>query len=230
MLQVAGGAAPSTSLLALLHVLTKMASSTDHPFEYVAGLKVKALKNHTLMLSTLNELSDLGRDAASRLRKDTKFKVLADAGSHVSGNAKIFEEIVRWETEHREEMSKVAEGGVATIQILGVDVAGKIQNRALSEKDNVFTDCVEHQAAEFGNQLNAVDRTMQAVAKDMHKGGPADWTSGLADDAGIGAVVAKAAKTLLTVPMDAMKTAIASTEKAGIWRWLPWDMTGATSD
>ena len=194
-----------------------MATSTNHKFEVVVTMKVKCLKNHALMMSRLDELEKLGRDAASRLKKDPKFKVLADVSQHVAANDKIFADIAQWESGHPDELSQaVAQDLTPTAELaaLAVDVVKKLKNRAPSEKDTMFTDCVEHKAAEFVNLLTEVMANLRAVSKGYYMGGPSDWKANLQNNSAVNVVVAKAASTLLTIPMDQMKSAIANAEKA----------------
>ena len=217
-LQVAGGASPSSNLLASMHILTKMASGTNHPHEALACLQVKAIKNHALYMSALGDLRDLGRDASARLKKDSKYKVLKEVALGLDGFRKVTEEIKEWQEANADKLAAIS-AGVADVpkiedEILAIDVVTKLQGRAPSERDIAFEDCVEHQVAEFGNQLRGVTHNLGKVTKGYHVEGPGSWKNTLDPQATLAQVIAQASGTLLAIPMENLKAEIQATEKA----------------
>ena len=212
---MAGGASPTPALLSKMSLLTKMASQTEHRLEEICQLKVKALKNHMLFMANLEELDKSGRDAASRVRKDAKYKILGACSNHLSSSATLFGEIRAWETAHEEDMAASRENPAAENTVLTIDVVGKLSNRAPCERDTIFTDCLEHRAAELRNMLNDLSGNLKMVSKGLFEGGHSDWKATLSPTAPIAAVLAKASGSLLLIPMDALKASLASAEKAG---------------
>ena len=213
-MQVSGGADPSSALLGSMSVLTKIASITDHPYEALASLQVKALKSHMLWQSSVGDLDALGRDTPSRLRKDVKYKVLSTVSSHMANSNKIFSEIEAWLGDHQDLMQRANQESDPELAVLLVDVVGKLKGRAPCERDTIWEDCVAHKSAELGNLLTDVKCSVESTTKVYYKGGASDWKASLAPDANLKAVLARAAATLLGVPMDSVKSVIATADKA----------------
>ena len=198
--------------------MTKMATWTEHPREALASLQVKGLKSHMLFMSLVADLEGLGRDTQSRLKKDTKFKMLRDVSSHESQCSKIFEEIQQWEAANAETMAVLGNMAPDVIahhaKIVVIDIVRRIQKRAPCERDTVYTDCVQQQSAEYSNLLRTANHSLQKVTRSFYAGSPDCWKSTLGANEDLGAVLARAAATILMIPMDNLKHEIKAVEKA----------------
>ncbi|CAE7220201.1 HIS7, partial [Symbiodinium sp. CCMP2456] len=207
--KVVGGEPTSTALLASLAVMTKMATWTEHPHEALASLQVKGLKSHMLFMSLVADLEGLGRDTQSRLRKDSKFKMLREVSNHESQCKKIFEEIGQWEAANAESMTSLGDMTPDLIapedKIVLIDIVKRIQNRAPCERDTVYTDCVQQQSAEYSNLLRTANHSMQKVSRSFYAGGASCWKITLGENSDLTAVLARASSTLLQIPMETMK-------------------------
>ena len=193
-----------------------MATGTSHSHEIIATLKVKAVKQQMLFMSSLSDLQGLGRDSAARLKKDTKFKVMKNVSSSLSNRDSLFQEIADWNDANAEKVAEVAAANDVSPQdaILGIDIVGKIAGRAPCEIDTVYSDCAEHQSAEYGNILRGAIYSLEKVSRKYYAGAQNCWKSDFGAEATLSQVLAKASATLLQIPMDGLKSELQASEKA----------------
>ena len=215
-----GGASPTSSVLATVKVMSKMAVLFDPHCNEMADLQVKFIKNVMLKVSSWDTMCGMGKDAAERLRKDAKLKCLQSCCDHMAACKTSVDAIRKWQEKHEQLMNDAeaaTQGDDPVIlphqRLLTLDTE-ILDSPIRSEKELSVMDCVEMKAAEHNNALGDLKQQLHEVTKGRFAGGPDDWRKNLAADATLSQVLKGAVQALSPIRGDEMAKAIESAKKA----------------
>ena len=204
--------------------LGNLIDSCQHPHAELATQQLKIIKSSLMCQHTANDLWQKGKDAEERLKKDSKLKVLFACCAHLKSYAESKAKICQWKEDHsdictaaNEAVKGSNEGDCALLNpdmvLIDLDVVGKLDERAMNEKDESVMDCVERHLAGFQTSLATRAQCLKKATQNFYLGGTQDWKRSFGQDIQIEGVLKAAGDSILKVKGVSIKEQIEFAEK-----------------
>lgn len=181
MLQVAGGEAPTASLLSSLKFLSSLIPASDSKHSQLAQTQLKCIKASLMFQHTASELWSKGKDAEDRLKKDKQQKLLLAACGHIRTVQDSVAALKKWQEENKDVYEEAVQKAQSQEEkdpdtyLIVLPVADKIGSRAQSEKDDCVLDCLDVKVVLHERRMADVHTTLTRTCSSFWQGGTHDW-------------------------------------------------------
>ena len=199
--------------------LKKASVQAKHRREEWLTRVVQLLKHCVLFRNKAKQLFAWGKDAAERMKKDTKLAVTFAAAGFLCSLQQSLEELkkILAENEATALLERAARDDLDVedkiISFLPVLVEA-LEQVVMHESTVNVQDCMESKACDLKTSLELAMNKLRTVSHGHYEGGPQDWKQTIPDESSVDVVLTKASETISKLKSSEFQPEIKSADKA----------------